>query len=351
MVLLSGEAGIGKSRLTAALLERLAGELHARLRYFCSPQHTDSALYPIISHMERAAGLAADVELRTKLNKLDALLAQSSTSNQDAALLADMLSLANDGRYPTLEVDRQQRRQRTLEALVRQIEALSRQNPLLMIFEDAHWIDPTSLELLSLIVDKVASIRVLLVVTFRPEFDPPWIRRPHVSALTLNRLAQRDTNAMIDSVVGNKLLPARVRQDIVERTDGIPLFVEEMTKAVLEAGSADEQTVGAVFLRGSVVPRCFASLWNATRLGPAKSCSDRRTIEREFSLRCGGPAKARDRTRSGARTPYCGRLVVPARHTATRDLSIQTRASPGRGLQYVIAGAAAGTSCSHCRCI
>ena len=140
--------GIGKSRLTAALMERLANEPHTRLRYFCSPQHTDSALYPIISQMERAAGFAHDDTAQAKLDKLDAVLAQSLTPRQDAALFAEMLSLPNDGRYPALELSPQQRRQRTLEALTAQLEALSRQKPVLMIFEDVHWIDPTSLEVL-----------------------------------------------------------------------------------------------------------------------------------------------------------------------------------------------------------
>ena len=181
VVLLSGEAGIGKSRLTAALLERLAAELHTRLRYFCSPQHTDSALYPIIGQMERAAGLARDDTSQAKLDKLDALLAQSSTSARDAALLADMLSLPNDGRYPVLELIPQQRQQRTLEALTAQTEALTRSHPVLMIFEDAHWTDPTSLEVFGRIVERIRTLRALLVVTFRPEFEPPWIGRPYVT--------------------------------------------------------------------------------------------------------------------------------------------------------------------------
>src|SRR5215470_2388324 len=146
VVLISGEAGIGKSRLTAALLESIAPESHTRLRYFCSPQHTDSAFYPIIGQMERAAGLLHDDAPQRKLDKLDALLAQTSTSIQDATLIAEMLSLQNDGRYPTLELTPHQRRQKTLEALTAQIETLSRQNPVLMIFEDAHWADPTSFE-------------------------------------------------------------------------------------------------------------------------------------------------------------------------------------------------------------
>ena len=158
-----------------------------------------------------------------------------------------MLSLPNDGRYPALDLAPEERRQRTLEALVAQVAALSRQNPLLMIFEDAHWIDPTSFELFGRIVDRIPTLRVLLIVTFRPEFEPPWIGRPYVTALTLNRLAQRDIEAMIDHVVGNKLVPASVRQDIIKRADGIPLFVEEMTKAVLEAGSEGAATVAAPF--------------------------------------------------------------------------------------------------------
>ena len=287
VVLLSGEAGIGKSRLTAALLERLAGEPHTRLRYFCSPQHTDSAFYPVISQMERAAGLAHDDTPPAKLDKLDAVLAQTSTSKQDAALFAEMLSLPNDGRWPIAEMPPQQRRQKTLEALSSQMEALSRQTPVLMIFEDAHWTDPTSLEAFGRAVDRVRTLRVLLIVTFRPEFEPPWIGRPHVTPLTINRLAQRDIDAMIDRVVGNKQLPASIRQDIIERTDGIPLFVEEMTKAVLEAeGEGDaRRTAAAVPSPALAVPASLhASLMaRLDRLGPAKEIAQiGAAIGREF---------------------------------------------------------------------
>jgi class 3 adenylate cyclase len=212
VVLLSGEAGIGKSRLTAVLLERLATEPHTRLRYFCSPQHADSAFYPIIGQLERAAGLAHDDSPQARLDKLDALLAQSSTSPQDAALLAELLSLPNDGRYPAIDLAPQQRRQRTLDALILRLQSLTRQNPVLMIFEDAHWTDPTSLEVFGQAMNRIVTLRVLLIVTFRPEFDPPWIGRPHVTALTLNRLAEREADAMIDCVVGNKFVPASIRQ-------------------------------------------------------------------------------------------------------------------------------------------
>ena len=288
VVLISGEAGIGKSRLTAALLERLATEQHTRLRNFCSPQHTDSAFYPLIGQMERAAGFARDDAPQKRLDKLDALLAQSSTSTEDAALFAEMLSLPNDGRYPVLNLTPPQRRQRTLEAFVLQVVAFARQNPVLMIFEDAHWTDPTSLELFGRIIDRIAILRVLLIVTFRPEFEPPWIGRPHVTTLTINRLAQRDIDAIIDRVVGNKLLPASIRQDIIERTDGIPLFVEEMTKAVLEAEGESEvrRTAGAVPSRALSVPASLhASLMaRLDRLGAAKEVAQiGAAIGREFS--------------------------------------------------------------------
>jgi predicted ATPase len=154
-----------------------------------------------------------------------------------------------------------QRRQRTLEALTAQLAGLARQNPVLMIFEDAHWTDPTSLETFGRTVDRIASLRVLLIVTFRPEFEPPWIGRPYVTFLAINRLGEREVGAMIDRVVGNKLLPASIRQDIIERTDGIPLFVEEMTKAVLEAeGEGDaRRTAAAVPSPALAVPASCVS--------------------------------------------------------------------------------------------
>jgi len=222
VILLSGEAGIGKSRLTAALLERLATEPHTRLRYFCSPQHTDSAFYPIIGQMERAAGLVREDTPQARLDKLDSLLSQTSASAQSAALFAEMLSLPSDGRYPALDLTPEQRRQRTLDALIMQIELLSRSTPVLMIFEDAHWTDPTSLETFGRAVEQIKTLPVLLIVTFRPEFNAPWVGRSHVTSLALNRLGERETAAIIARLVGNKELPADVMAEIVERTDGIP---------------------------------------------------------------------------------------------------------------------------------
>ena len=288
VALVSGEPGIGKSRRATTIFERLAGEPHTRLRYFCSPQHTDSAFYPIIGQLERAARLLREDDAKTRLDKLDDLLAKSSTSREDMALLADMLSLPNDGRYPAPDLAPQQRRQKTQEALILQIEALARQNPVLLIFEDAQWSDPTSLEVFGRLVDRIQPLRVLLIVTFRPEFDSPWIGRPHVTALTLNRLARQDLIALIDRVVGNKGLPAGVEDDIVERTDGIPLFVEEMTKAVLEAegaGAAARAIASAPSPAVSVPASLHASLMaRLDRLGPAKELAQiGAAIGREFS--------------------------------------------------------------------
>ena len=287
VVLVSGEPGVGKSRLTAALLERVAAEPHTRLRYFCSPQHTDSALYPIISQMERVAGFRHDDDASAKLEKLDTILTQSFTPKEDAALLADMLSLPDDGRYPKIVLIPQQKRQKTLAALIGQIEALSRSNPVLMIFEDTHWIDPTSLEALGRAVDRIKSLRVLLLVTHRPEFQPPWLGQPHATAITVNRLARREVAALIDRVTGNRPLPASVIEDIVERADGIPLFVEEITKAVLEAGDrAAERAVTAIPSASVPVPATLhASLMaRLDRLGSAKTIAQIGAVMgREFS--------------------------------------------------------------------
>jgi class 3 adenylate cyclase len=279
VVLLSGEPGIGKSPLIAGLLERLASEPHARQRYFCSPQYTDSALYPIISQIERAAGFAHDDTPQTKLDKLDTLLAQSFASRPDPALLAELLSVPNEERYPKRELTPQQRREGILEALTTQLEKLASQHPTLMIFEDIHWIDPTSLEVLNRTVDRIKTLPVLLIVTFRPEFNAPWTGQSRVTSLVLNRLGEHEASAIIARVAGTTVLPADLTAEIVQRTDGIPLFVEEMTKAVLEAQrevAAPALTIPAS-LHGSLMARL-------DRLGSAKEVAQiGAAIGREFS--------------------------------------------------------------------
>ncbi|WP_167528891.1 ATP-binding protein [Bradyrhizobium macuxiense] len=289
LVLLCGEAGIGKSRLSAALMEKLADEPHARMRYFCSPQHTDSPFYPIIGQFERAAGFAHDDTPQARLDKLDTLLAQTSTPGEDAALLAEMLSLPNDGRFPATELAPEQQRQKTLEALGAQLEVLARSSPVLMIVEDAHWGDPTSMEGFGRMMDRIATLPVLMIVTFRPELATPWAGRAHVTTLALNRLGHRDVHGMIDRVVGSHSLPADIREDIVERTDGIPLFVEEMTKAVAEAMAelGAMQTAAAVPSPALAVPASLHSSLMARldRLGvEAKAIAQiGAAIGREFS--------------------------------------------------------------------
>ncbi|MBV8133872.1 MAG: AAA family ATPase [Alphaproteobacteria bacterium] len=241
IVLIPGEPGIGKSRLTAALEERLKDEPHLRLRYFCSPHHRDSALFPIIDQLGHAAGVARDDPPVAKLEKIEALLALAAPPDEDVALLADLLSLPASERHPLPSLSPQRKKERTLDALIRQLEGLARQQPIVVVFEDAHWIDPTSRELLDLTVERVCSLPVLLIVTFRPEFQPSWIGQPQVSMLGLSRLDRRDRTLLVEQIAGGKALPDDVVAQIADRADGIPLFVEELTKSVLESGLLREQ--------------------------------------------------------------------------------------------------------------
>jgi predicted ATPase len=238
VVLVSGEPGLGKSRLAAALAERLRGSPCLRLRYFCSPYYQDSALYPFIDQLGRAAEFARDDLPTAKLEKLEALLELAAPPKEDVALLADLMSMPPSEHHPLPDLSPQRKKERTLEALIRQLEGLAREQPVLMIFEDAHWIDPTSRELLDITVERVRSLPVLLIVTFRPEFQPPWIGQPQVTMLTLNRLDRRDRTALVEQIAGGTALPNELVAQIVERTDGVPLFVEELTKSVLERGVA-----------------------------------------------------------------------------------------------------------------
>jgi predicted ATPase len=286
VVLLSGEPGIGKSRLTAALYERIAGGPHTRLRYFCSPHHQDSALYPVIVQLERAAGFARDDEPETKLDKLETLLGPEIG---DISLLIELLSLPGGDRFAPLELSPQRKKERTFGALLRQLEGLARTQPILMIFEDLHWIDPTSQEFLDLVLARIDRLPVMLVATFRPEFQPPWAGQPHVTVIALNRLRRNEGAAMVERLAGNAaLLPPDVIAEIVERTDGVPLFVEEMTKAVLEASAERGREIAAsVPSTGLGVPATLqASLMaRLDRLGPAakRVAQIGAAIGREFS--------------------------------------------------------------------
>jgi class 3 adenylate cyclase/predicted ATPase len=241
VVLISGEPGVGKSRLTAALYERLHGEPPFRQRYFCSPYRQDSALFPFIDQLGRASGFVPNETPASRLEKLEALLARADTPDADVAFLADLLSLPGLKHYPVPNLSPQRKKERTLEALLRRLDGSARRQPVMMIFEDAHWIDPTSRELLDVAVERVSRLPVLLIITFRSEFQPPWIGQPHVTLLALNRLDRRDRTALVAQIAGGKTLPDEVVAQIVERTDGVPLFVEELTKSVLESGLLREE--------------------------------------------------------------------------------------------------------------
>jgi class 3 adenylate cyclase/predicted ATPase len=290
VVVISGEAGIGKSRLTAALLERLRDEPHTRLRSFCSAYHRDSTLYPFIAQLERAAEFEREDSPEAKLDKLEILLAQSGEIGAETAgLFADLLGLAGEGRYPPLPQAPQQKREMTLAALLGQLEALAQRQPVLMVFEDAHWADPTSLELLDRAIERAARLPVLLVITFRPEFQAPWVGQAHVSALSLNRLAQRETSALVSGITAGKPLPPEILDRIIERTDGIPLFVEELTKNLLESGLLREE-IDSYALTGPLAPLAIPSslqdslMARLDRLAPVKEVAQiGAALGREFS--------------------------------------------------------------------
>lgn len=240
VVLVSGEAGLGKSRIAATLTERLSAEPVRILRYFCLPYHQHSALFPFVDQLSRAAGFAYEDPPTAKMDKLESLAAYAAPLDEDFAFLVDLLSLPPSERHPLPDLTPQRKKERTFEALTRQLEGLARQQPVLMVFEDAHWIDPTSRELLDLLVERLRHLSVLLVVTFRPEFQAPWIGQSRVSVLALNRLDRQDAMALILETSSGKAIPSDVVDQIVERTDGVPLFVEEMTKSILESGLLSE---------------------------------------------------------------------------------------------------------------
>ena len=241
VVLISGEPGLGKSRIIVALEEQLPAEPYVRLRYFCSPYHQDSALFPFIDQLGRASGFAREDPPAAKLEKLEAVLALAAPPDDDLALLADLMSLPVSERHPLPNLSAQRRKERTLEALIRQLEGLARRQRVAIVFEDAHWIDPTSRELLDLTVERVRTLPVLLIVTFRPEFQPPWPGQPWVTMLALNRLDRRDRTALVEQIAGSKALPNEVVAQIADRADGVPLFVEELTKSVMESGLLREE--------------------------------------------------------------------------------------------------------------
>jgi predicted ATPase/predicted negative regulator of RcsB-dependent stress response len=237
VVLLSGEPGIGKSRLIRELRERIAAEPHLRLTHQCSPYHQTSPLHPLIEHLERAAGFERDDPPEVRLAKVEALLARGTDKLGLAVpLIAALLGIPAGARYPKLDLTPQRQKELTLEALLDQLAGLAAEQPMMVVHEDVQWIDPTTQELLSLAIERTQRLPVLIIMTFRPEFTPPWAGRPQVSSLSLRRLGRRQSAALVDRVVGQKALPDEIAAQIVGKTDGVPLFVEELTKTVLESG-------------------------------------------------------------------------------------------------------------------
>jgi hypothetical protein len=266
VVLVTGEPGIGKSRIAETILERLSNEPHTRLRYFCSPHHQNSALYPSITQLERAAGFRRDDTDEQRLDKLEAVLAQGTNDLSEAVpLLAELLSIPIGDRYPLLDLTPQKRKEKTLHAQVAQVEGLAARRPVLMVYEDMHWSDPTTRESLDLLIDRVPTLRVLALITFRPEFAPSWVGHPHVTMLNLNRLPPRRRAEMIMQVTGGKALPREIADQIVDRTDGVPLFIEELTKAVVESGILTK-TRNRYALTGPVAPLAIPTSLQASLL-------------------------------------------------------------------------------------
>jgi len=262
-VLISVEPGIGKSRLVRAFQDRLAD--YAVLSFYCSPSYQDSAFYPVIAQLERAAGFERDDTPEERLAKFEALV-HPSIGNEAVALLATLLSVPTDELYPIPNLSPQRRKQRTLEALITQLAGLASERPVLAVFEDVHWMDPTSREPLDLTVEQVGRLPVLLIVTFRPESNLPWTGQAHVTTLSLRRLGRDESSELVRGLIGDPApLASKVVDDIVERSDGVPLFLEELTKAVLESSHVDAARATSPAVPATLHASLLARL---DRLGP-----------------------------------------------------------------------------------
>jgi len=284
VVLLSGEAGIGKSRITEALVDAAAGEPHFLLRYQCSPDHADSALYPVIQQLAHAAGFAGDDSPDRRLERLAALLARATDDVGEAApLMATLMGLDGTSRYGAPTLMPEQRRSRTLAVVIDQLAGLASRKPVLWVIEDAHWIDATSLELIELALDRAQGTSALMLITARPTFVAPFGSHPVVTRLALNRLGRAATQSIVARITRGKRLPEPLFNEIAARTDGVPLFVEEMTKAVIESGVLREEA-DAYHLDGPLSALRGSRLGDRSRRRTGRQCLGRR--------RAAGPERA-----------------------------------------------------------
>jgi class 3 adenylate cyclase/predicted ATPase/energy-coupling factor transporter ATP-binding protein EcfA2 len=288
VVVLIGEPGIGKSRLTEALRHRIASDSQTRLRYQCSPYYASSAFHPFIVQLERAAHFEADDTSAQKLAKLEALLSEAVASAHDVMpLFAAMLSLPIDDRYRPLSLSPEKQRAKTIEALGDQLVGLARQQPVFVTFEDAHWADPTSIDVLAHIVPRISDHRVLVVITCRPEFVAPWSVGAHVTSLSLQRLSRAEVSLFIGHVAGGSPLPRALVAEIAAKTDGVPLYIEELTKSMLESGLvAAVDASASVSVASAAIPATLqdALMARLDRLAPVREIAQiGAALGRDFS--------------------------------------------------------------------
>ena len=241
-VLLGGEAGIGKSRVVEALRERIQDTPHVLLRYQCSPHYINTALYPVIQQIENAAGIGHEDTPSLKLEKLAAWVQAGPDFADAVSLLGALLSIPTGARYPAQAMSPQLQKDRTFGLLLDLMQRLARERPVLMVGEDLHWADPTTLEFLGRLIALVGDMNILIVLTLRPEFSAPWRDLPHVERRDLERLAPEEALGLAMQVAGVQQLPKSLIEQVVARTDGVPLFVEELTRALLGAGLVDAST-------------------------------------------------------------------------------------------------------------
>jgi class 3 adenylate cyclase/tetratricopeptide (TPR) repeat protein len=290
LVLLSAPAGFGKSRLTQSFREHLGDSPITCLQYFGSPFHVNSPFLPFIRQLERAAGIVRTETAAQKLDKLESILEGSAESRiEDVSLMAALLSIPFGDRYPRLQITELVQKQRTMELLEEQLVLLSRRNPVLVVFEDAHWIDPSSLELMNSAIRRVASLPVMIVVTHRPEFPSPWSDLGHATVLKLNQLGRSQVIELIQKVAGGKTLPEAVIEQIAAKSQGVPLFIEEITRSILESGDLEEsgdRYVSRRSIREFTIPSTLQDslIARLDRLGSAKDVVlTASIIGREFS--------------------------------------------------------------------